>query len=200
MISSGEEKAWEILKGLDTSVVCRNASVTFDEKNGYYIVRSFCDDFYILPEEKVIKSTTPQGKTVIQRYGYFFIHSCLWYLIHAKDIPLTGKLIKPENIRGGDPFFRGSHVLPLDKLAIRYGDDKEDFIKKGKDLCAEVLNYGDASLKLLPMPTIPVTLILWLKDEEFPPGADLLLDYSCELQFPLDIIWSIAMTSVLVMM
>jgi hypothetical protein len=200
MISSGEEKAWEILKGLDTSVVCRNASVTFNEKEGHYIVRSFCDDFYILPKERVIKSTTPQGEIVIQRYGYFFIHSWLWYLINAKDIPLTEKLIKPQNIRGGDLFFRGSHVLPLDKLAIRYGDDKEDFIKKGKDLCAEVLNYGDASLKLLPMPTIPVTLILWLKDEEFPPRADLLLDYSCELQFPLDIIWSIAMMSVLVMM
>jgi hypothetical protein len=50
------------------------------------------------------------------------------------------------------------------------------------------------------MPRIPVTLILWLKDEEFHPRADLLLDSTCELQLPLDIIWSIAMMSVLVMM
>jgi len=199
MIYPGEEKAWEILRGLDHSNVCKNASVIFDEKYGYYVLRSFCTDFYIHPEERVIKSTIPQGETVIQRYGYFFIHSCLWYLINAKDIPLTGRLIKPENIRGGGLFFRGSHVLPLDKLAKRYGDEKEDFMKRGKELCAEVLHYGDTSLKLLPMPRIPVTLILWLKDEEFPPRAHLLLDSTCELQVSLDIIWSIAMMSVLVM-
>jgi hypothetical protein len=199
MISSGEERAWEILKGLDTSVVCKNASVIFDGKNGCYTLRSFCTDFYIYPEERVIKSNSLQGENIIQLYSYFFIHSCLWYLINAKDIPLTGKLIKPENIRGGALFFRGTHVLPLDRLAKRYGDYKEDFLKRGEEFFAEVLNYGDASLKLLPVPRIPVILILWVKDEEFPPRADLLLDSSCEIQLPLDIIWSIAMMSVLVM-
>ena len=199
MVSSGEEKAWEILRGLDYSAVSRNASVVFDVKNNNYIVRSFCTDFFVSPEERVIKSLAPDGETLIKRYGYFFIHSCLWYLIHAKDIPLTGRLIKPVNIKGGEMFFRGSHVLPLDSLAKRYGDDREAFLKRGKELCGEVLNYGDASIKLLPLPRIPATIILWLKDEEFPPRADLLLDSSCELQLPLDILWSIAMLSVLVM-
>jgi hypothetical protein len=200
MTSSGEEKAWEILRGLDPSVVCRNASVAFDEKGGYYILRSFCTDFSISPEERVIRSLTPIGETIITKYSYFFIHSCLWYLINVKDISLSGKLIKPNNIKGGEMFFRGSHALPLDNVAKIYGDDKEAFIEKGVELCAEVLNYGDASINLLPVPRIPVILILWLKDEEFPSRADLLLDSTCELQLPLDIIWSIAMMSVLVMM
>lgn len=200
MTSSGEEKAWEILRGLDPSVVCRNASVAFDEKGGYYILKSFCTDFSVSPEERIIKSLAPLGETIIKKYAYFFNHSCLWYLINAKDIPPTGRLLKPVNIKGGEMFFRGSHALPLESMAKRYEDDKEAFIKRGIELCAEVLNYGDASIKLLPMPRIPVTLILWLKDEEFPPRADLLLDSTCELQLPLDIIWSIAMMSVLVMM
>src|SRR4030065_151174 len=126
MISPGEGKAWEILRGLDPSIICRSASVSFDGK-------------------------------------------------------------------GGDLFLRGSHILPLGRVARRYGNDKEAFIKRGKELCAEAVNYGDVSIKLLPMPRIPVTVILWLKDEEFPPRADLLLDSTCELQLPLDIIWSIAM-------
>ncbi len=200
MMTSGEGKAWEILRGLDPSIVCRNASVSFDEKDRYYILSSFCINFSVRPEEKIIKNLTPQGEIIIKKYGYFFIHSCLWYLINAKDISLTGKLIKPSNLKGGDTFFRGTHILPLDSIAKRYGDDKEAFIKKGKELCAEVLNYGDLSIKLLPLPRIPVTLILWLKDEEFPPRAELLLDSTCELQLLLDIIWSIAMMSVLVMM
>lgn len=200
MISPGEEKAWEILTGLDPANVCRNASVAFDDKRSSYILKSLCTYFSISPGKRIIESTDPQGETIIRKYGYFFIHSCLWYLINAKDIPLTGRPVKPANIKGGEMFFRGSHVLPLDTMATKYGHDKESFFKKGKELCAEVLGYGDASLKFLPMPRIPVTLILWLGDEEFPAGSELLLDSSCELQIPLDIIWSISMLSVLVMM
>ncbi len=157
-------------------------------------------DFLVKPEEKIIRSAAPQGETILKRYGYFFIHSCLWYLVKAKDLPLTGRLIKPFNIKGGEMFFRGSHILPLENVGQRYRKDKEAFIKRGRELGAEALNYGEASIKLLPMPRIPVTLILWLEDEEFPPRADILLDSTCELQLPLDIIWSIAMMSVLVMM
>ncbi|OGW36349.1 MAG: hypothetical protein A2Y97_05990 [Nitrospirae bacterium RBG_13_39_12] len=200
MISSGEEKAWEILEKIEPADVCRNASVTFDEKNKCYILKSFCIDFSVIPKEKIIRSPTSQGETIIKKYGYFFIHSCLWYLINAKDLPLTGRLVKPFDIKGGEMFFRGSHILPLESLAKKYGDDKKAFIRKGTELCSDVSNYGDASFNLLPMPRIPVTLILWLKDDEFPPRTDLLLDSSCELQLPIDIIWSIAMLSVLVMM
>lgn len=200
MTSPGIEKAWEILKGLNPNVVCKNASVTFDDKTSSYMLKSFCTDFYIYPKERSIKSSTPQGEIIITRYGYFFIHSGLWYLIHTKDIPLTGRLIKPENLKGGELFFRGSHVLPLDKIASKYGDNKEAFIKRGSEMCAEVSTYGDASLQLFPIPRIPVTLILWLKDEEFPPRIDFLFDSSCELHLPLDVLWSIAMLSALVIL
>jgi hypothetical protein len=50
------------------------------------------------------------------------------------------------------------------------------------------------------MPRIPVTLILWLSDKEFPAQADFLFNSTCEIQLPLDILWSIAMMSVLVML
>lgn len=200
MITPGEEKAWEILSGIDPSVVSRNASAIYDEANNYYIVRSFCCNFIVKPEERIILNNSRQGEILLKKYPYFFIHSCLRYLIHAKDIPLTGRLIKPANVKGGDLFFRGSHILPLDGLAKRYGEDRRSFLKKGDELCAEVLNYGDASVRLLPMPKIPVTLILWLQDEEFPARADLLFDSSCELQVPIDIIWSIAMMSTLAML
>ena len=200
MESPGVEKAWAVLKELDPAVVCKNASVTYSDKIRSYTLRSLCTDFSINAHERSIKSSTSQGEALISRYGYFFIHSCLWYLIHAKDIPLTGRLIKPANIKGGELFFRGSHVLPLETIAGKYGNDREAFIQRGSEICAEVSTYGDASLQLLPMPRIPVLLILWLNDEEFPPRADLLFDSSCELHLPLDILWSIAMFSLLAML
>jgi len=199
-MSLGEERAWEILSSLQPAVVCRNALVLFEENAASYIVRSFCHDFRVCPSRKTVEGSTSSAKHLIERYGYFFIHSCLWYLIHARDIPLSNKLVKPVNLNGGEMFFRGSHTLPLDGLAIQYGDDKDAFLRRGQDLCGEASNHGDASLQLFPMPRIPAELILWQRDDEFPPRADLLLDSTCDIQLPLDIVWSIAMMSILVMM
>ncbi|MEW6570619.1 MAG: DUF3786 domain-containing protein [Nitrospirota bacterium] len=200
MISPGEEKAWEILESLDASAVCRNASVKFVEKSGHYVIKSFCIDIHVNPKNRIISSPTPRGMDILIRHGYFSRHAYLWYLIHAKEMPPTGKLVRPVDLRGGENFFGGSHALPMDRLAKRHEDDRQSFIKSGHEFCADILDYGDASLRLLPLPRIPVVLILWLKDEEFPSRVDLLFDSTCERQLPVDIIWCVAMMSILVMM
>ena len=96
-------------------------------------------------------------------------------------------------------FDRGSHALPLDKFAAKYGGDTAEFLKKGISLGGVHSNYGDASIKLYPFPKIPVLLMLWRKNEEFPANAVLLLDTACQRYLPTDIIWATAMVSVLVM-
>ena len=116
------------------------------------------------------------------------------------DIPLTGSLVQPGNVKGGDIFFRGTHVLPLDKLALKYGNDTGGFLKRGTDLGGVPMNYGDASVKLFPFPRLPVVLILWQEDDEFPSRADILFDSTCEFHLALDILWSTAMESLLIMM
>ncbi len=195
-MSTGEEKAWEDLNSLNPSDVCRKARVFYDRENSY-ILKSFGMDFSVHPAKREIKNIQPEGEIILKKYSYFFNLSALCYLINSKDIPLSGKLVKPAGLKGGEIFFRGSHVLPLDKIAERYGNDRTGFIEKGRNLNGNIMNYGDASVELLPLPRIPVTLILWLSDDEFPARADLLLDSTCEQRLPLDVIWSIAMMSVL---
>ena len=198
-MSTGEEKAWEDLNNLNPFGVCRKARVFYDRENSY-ILKSLGMDFSVHPGKREIKNIQPEGEIILKKYSYFFNLSALCYLINSRDIPLSGKLVKPAGLKGGGIFFRGSHVLPLEKIAEKYGNDKAGFIEKGKNLNGNIMNYGDASVELLPLPRIPVTLILWLSDDEFPARADLLLDSTCEQHLPLDIIWSIAMMSVLAVM
>ncbi|MFA4827860.1 MAG: DUF3786 domain-containing protein [Thermodesulfovibrionales bacterium] len=202
---TGEERAWGILSSLDPLDVCRKAGVSY--KNGAYVLSSFGMGFSVSPREKILKNISPvgidsqrEGEGLLKKYSYFYNLSVLCYLINAKDIPLSGRLIKPSDIKGGSLFFRGAHALPLDKIAEKYGGDKPAFIEKSRSLNGKLLNYGDASVELLPMPHIPATLILWLSDDEFPARVDLLFDSTCEQHLPLDIMWSIAMMSVLVML
>jgi hypothetical protein len=157
-------------------------------------------EFSVSARNRSITSAAAGSNVLLQKLGYFFKLSVLWYLVRAKDIACTGRLEKLQNIKGGDIFTKGSHVLPLEPLAGKYGRDKKGFIDKGKSLGGELVNLGDAALRLFPLPRIPIVLSLWLEDDEFPARADLLFDSTCDLQIPTDIIWSVAMMSVLVML
>jgi len=199
-VSSGEKKAWERLLRLEPLDVCKKAGVIYDRETTFYILKSFGFDFSVSPLKREIKNLSEKGDIFTKGLAYFFNLSVLSYLVNAKDIPLSGRLIKPENIRGGEFFFQGSHLLPLDKVSEKYRNNREEFISKGRELNGRMLDYGDASFEFLPMPRIPVRLILWLADEEFPARTDILFDSTCEIQLPLDIIWSIAMMSILVLL
>ena len=199
-MSSGEEKAWNILRDLKPAGVCRNAMVSFDDATGIYLLKSFGMDLSVAPANKSIYSEAPYADLLLNRLGYFSRLSIPFYLTSAMDIPLTGRLVQPVNFKGGNIFFRGTHVLPLDKLALKYGNDKAGFLERGTDLGGMQLNYGDASVKLFPFPRLPVIIILWQEDDEFPPRADILFDSTCEFHLALDILWSTAMESLLIMM
>ena len=196
----GENKAWEILVAKKPEEVCRAAAVSYDAISGSYWVKSFGMEFSVSVRDKGITSSEAGSDVLLQKLGYFFKLSILWYLVNSRDIACTGRLVKLQNIKGGDIFTKGSHVLPLEPLARKYGRDKEGFIDKGKNLGGELINLGDAALRLFPLPRIPVALSLWLEDDEFPARADLLFDSTCDLQIPTDIIWSVAMMSTLVML
>ncbi len=196
---TGEKKVWKVLKNLETDNVCKGARATYDRTEGLYTLKSFGWDIHISPEEENIFSHDPDSEVLLQKLGEFSRLSILYYLTTAKNIPLSGHLVRPDNLKGGHLFSKGTHVLPLNELSDKYGDDMEGLLMKSKALSAERLQYGDVSVQLLPVPRIPVTLIFWQGDDEFSPRLDLLFDSSSAFQAPTDILWSIAMLSVLIM-
>jgi len=196
---TGEQNAWEVLGALKTDEVCRAAAVSYDAASRLYTVRSFGQDIVVSPKDRTVSGLLPVTGCLPGEYGELFPLAVLWYLVLAKDIVPTGKLVHLEDLRGGDIFAKGSHVLPLDTIAACHGKDKEGFLRRGKMLGGETMTIADASVRLHPLPRIPVTLTLWLADEEFPARTDLLFDSTASLQLPTDILWSLALMSVLFM-
>lgn len=197
---TGEQQAWRILLGLDPKDVCIRAKVTFDDLSGVYILKSFLQDIIITPKDKKIFGNSLVSDFLLKELGNYSRLSVLWYLISAKDIPLSGMLINPADMPGGQIYLNGSHALPLDKVAGKYGSDRQGFLKKGTELGGEQLNFGDASLRLHPFPRVPVSILLWENNEEFSARCNLLLDSTCKLQLPVDIIWATAMMSILIIL
>ncbi|HWR57626.1 MAG TPA: DUF3786 domain-containing protein, partial [Thermodesulfovibrionales bacterium] len=191
-IQHGEEKAWDLVCGLSRDDVCRRTGTQFDEKAEAYSIRCFGIDFHVNPCEMLIASQSERGTIFLGKLKDFFRLAVLWYMSNAKDVPATGRLIRPVDVKGGHRFSAGTHVLPVAVIAEKFARDREGFIKKGREYGAEVLTgFGDAYLRFYPLPRVPVSMILWLEDEEFTPRVDLFFDSTCELQLALsDIVWA----------
>lgn len=197
LMSSGEEKLWQTISALSPEEICSRTGALFDAATGLYTLKSFGKDFFISPKEKRIFSNAGENEFFLKKPGYFFRLSVLGYLSVSKKLMLSGKLINPVNMKSGQLFFRGTHVLPLSGLAQKYDTDRDAFLRKGEEYGAEKAAYGDASVTLHPFPNVPVVLILWLADEEFEARSNILFDSSVEDQMPIDVVWSIAMLTVI---
>ena len=196
MACQGEKLAWDILTKIDPQVVQSNADVFFNHENASYEVACLGQCIYISLCDRDIFGKSHLGKLLVKEQGKISRLSILRYLIQAKDAPLSGELVRPSDLPGGAIFIKGTHVLPLYRIAKRFDNNSEDFFIKGKEVGGTQQDYGDMSLKLFPFPRIPLILIVWSGDEEFPSRCSLLFDSSCILHMPTDIMWSTAMMSV----
>ena len=132
----------------------------------------------------------------------FYRLSVLCHFATSKDIPFSGHLVKPTDMRGGQRFASGTHVLPLEEVARKFARDPEGFVLQGRKFGAEQVEGPiDAAIRLYPLPRVPVTILLWVEDEEYPPRVDPFFDSTCDLQITLsDIVWAVAIMCALVLL
>lgn len=199
-VISGDQIAWALVAESEPGTICQQADVQHDFVANKFFMKCFGQEIVIDVSNFTISSHTPLGEKILHGLGHYFDLACLWYLGKARNKPLSGKLVSPASLSGGEIFQKGTHVLPLDEIAAKYDSDLEGFLERGKELGGEQVEHGDASLTLYPFPRVPVTMILWRGDDDFPARTDMFFDATCEQHLPTDVIWSTAMTSVLVML
>jgi hypothetical protein len=151
-------------------------------------------------KEGDIRAGTPAAEPLLAGLGYFSRRAILGFLVHGHPVEASGRLVRPGEVTGVDAMVRGSHTLPLDKLAARYDGDLAAFTQRGEALGGAGQSYGDASLLLHPFATLPLVLILWSGDDEFPARGDLLLDATAHSQVPVEVLWCAMMLTVLAML
>lgn len=195
----GEEHAWEVLGGSDPVRVCRNAGVEYCEATGSYQVTVLGQAVTVAAGTRTMAGGGADGEALLGKLAYFSRLSILHYLAGAKDLPFSGRLVGPADLKVGPIYFRGSHVLPLSAVAAKYGRDVEGFLRQAVRWGGVRCGYGDAAVVLPVFTRLPVTLILWRGDDEFEARSDLLFDATCEEHVPADILWSIAMLAVMAM-
>jgi hypothetical protein len=98
------------------------------------------------------------------------------YLIQASGTPLTGTWITFREIPAGEFYYSAFVKRAKEPLVQTFGHRPELLLELGQQIGGTPRPEGDASLSFNVFPLVPICLVLWAGDDEFPPDGNLLFD------------------------
>jgi len=178
------EGLWEQLEKIDRVETAQRADCEYLSYRESFSIKFLNTDYMVDLIEKQIYLNDSGS---LSKPAAFLEELCiLAYLINAKDIQLTDKLVRPESLPGGQFFFRGVHKLPTEKLEKAFGAQPKVLLEASERFNAQKCEYGDASVSLFILPRLPLTTVIWGGDDEFDARASILFDQTAAYQIPLD--------------
>ncbi len=168
--------------------VCSGALCSYDADKCVYTVTIWGDDYLISPHEHAVKRVTNNMPAPGDILNFFIVH----YLLHSKESEIQNEWISEKQIPGGDLFFNVSHEIPTSLISDKYGNDIEGFKRKCEELQGIPLDMADASYRFNITPRIPVAVLFWDGDEDFPPESKMLFDKSIAGLLAPDIVLALA--------
>ena len=176
------------LKALNPDDVIERTGCRYDAQSGHYEIRVWNHDYIVSPDrcEVIPKSS---GGSSYHGFLYLFI---LHYLIKGQSTPPSGTWVSEKDIPGGEGFFRGPHLIPVQKVVEAVKDDTAVFAEVCKGLAGTPIDFADAAFCFQITPVIPVAVLFWQGDEDFPGEAKMLFDKTIDRHFALDIIYALA--------
>jgi hypothetical protein len=104
---------------------------------------------------------------------------------------ITGEWISFQEVPDGKFYLDAFHRRAKNPLVQAFGHQPELLVKfAGEIFGAEPSDQGDVSVLVKALPLVPVALIIWKGDEEFPPEGNILFDRNIvEMLSAEDIAW-----------
>jgi len=96
----------------------------------------------------------------------------------AEPTPETGRLVSFEQLPGGQAYFNTFRKRATQQIERVFAAKPQMLLKAGDVFDATKLEYGDYSVKFDALPLVPINVILWSSDLEFPTSASILFDSS----------------------
>ena len=92
---------------------------------------------------------------------------------------ITGEWISFQEVPDGKFYLDAFHRRAKNPMVQAFGHHPELLVKlAGETFGAEPSDQGDVSVLVKALPLVPVALIVWKGDEEFPPEGNILFDRS----------------------
>lgn len=188
---AGEKEAWKKLASLDPDRVVECTGAEYWEEEDVYAVLVFGKPYLVDFIERQIREIGPEYHFHFQHATHFNLLVPL-YLASCPKAEPSGHLVSPRSLPQGEAFFKGPHELPEEVLAHHFGSNPDRLVETARKLGGTRTEGGDAAVIIPVFPKLPVTVILWVGDLEFPARAKMLLDETAA-RLPLDALWALLM-------
>jgi hypothetical protein len=152
---------------------CSKSDSRYSEKDGVIniMVRYLGEEYTVeFPEMEVNKENDKNG--IPFREKVLILH----YLAQAKGTPPSGKYITFRELPEGPVYFRTFSKRTIQPLIKNFGEDPARIIEVGKDIGGVPSDMGDTSILIPAFSRVPVTVVIWKGDEEFPPEGSMVFD------------------------
>jgi hypothetical protein len=111
----------------------------------------------------------------------------LAYYMHTSDgAPVRDDWISFRELPGGQFYATAFQSYTGDRLTASFGEDIESFARASEKLNGLAQPFGDAAFYFQALPRVPVAVVCWLGDEDFPTSFRLLFDDSIKHHLPTD--------------
>jgi hypothetical protein len=132
------------------------------------------------------EDTTDRKKEVPLQEQVLILH----YMSATKIPPATGHWISYREIPGAAFYFGAFVKRAVEPFKKVFGQNITGFSLASEKLHAEKIENGDAGFEFKVLPAVPLQLILWTGDEEFPAEANILFDSTIgQILSPEDVAW-----------
>ena len=99
-----------------------------------------------------------------------------YYFDVCDGTPMTGEWIAFNQIPGGMFYAQAFQGYTGDELAKSFKNDSEAFIEANLRLNGRREFFGNLSFSYQVLPHVPIMVVCWLGDEDFPPSYRILFD------------------------
>ncbi len=185
-ISLPDQKNYEISYGLafklageklsnlnDLEEQCRKSDSTCQIHNSSSIITlKYLNRSYKITLPDITIEPQNNNEKVELRDKILILH----YLTRAKGTPLSNNLIAYQELQEGATYYPTFIKRAVKPLVDFFGPNPEGLLDISKELGGYRVNYGDLAVTIPAFSRVPITLVLWKGDEEFPPNANILFN------------------------
>ena len=163
----------EKLSGLDVEEQCRRAGACHAEgPGGPSGTLDYLGERYRVTFADGAVSPEGDAEELSLRERVLVLH----YLAEASGSPPSGRQITYRDLPGGIVYYPTFAKRTVDQLVRHFGGCPELLAPAAEAIGGAAVELGDSGVVIPAFSRVPITLVLWHGDDEFPASANLLFD------------------------
>lgn len=166
--------AGDKLSGIkDIEGQCRNSgSACQITENQQTIDLKYLNRMYRISLPEIVVSLHNSTESIELRDKVLILH----YVTQARGTPLSNNLITYQELKEGSTYYPSFFKRAIKPLLDCFGEAPERLLEASTVLGGQQSSFGDISVTIAAFVRVPITLVIWKGDEEFPPNANILFD------------------------